>query len=51
MKSVEKSGFGRPQCVLCHKVVIEESMKPSILKAHLQHVHPTHANDAEDMSA
>jgi len=49
MKFVEEDGTERPQCVLCYKVLAEESMKPSKLKAHLVSIHPTHQHDSEEM--
>ena len=38
-------GLEKPQCILCSKVLGNGSMKPSILKQHLESVHPTHASD------
>ena len=34
MNSVDTNGTERPQCVLCHMVMAEESMKPSIVTVH-----------------
>ena len=36
-------GVEQPQCVLCHVVLSAESLKPSILKRHLEAKHPQHA--------
>lgn len=33
-------GEDRPQCVVCHKVLTNEGLKPSKLSAHLQKCHP-----------
>ena len=49
MKFVEKDGTEHPQCVLRYEVLAKALMKPSMLKAHLSSVHPTHENDSEDM--
>ena len=49
MKFVKKDGIECLQCVLCYKVLVEASMKPSKLKAHLASIHPTHENDSENM--
>ena len=49
MKFMEKDGTERPQWFLCYKVLVEASMKPSKLKAHLASIHPIHENDSEDM--
>ena len=34
-------GQDRPQCVICNKVLTNESLKPSKLEAHLKKCHPT----------
>lgn len=36
------NGDERPQCVLCSKVLSNDSLKPTKLKQHLQNVHATH---------
>ena len=34
----------KPQCVLCNKVLSNDSMRPAKLKQHLENVHPQHIN-------
>ena len=34
----------KPQCVLCNKVLFNDSMRPAKLKQHLENVHPQHIN-------
>ena len=34
----------KPQCVLCNKVLSNDSMRPEKLKQHLENVHPQHIN-------
>lgn len=36
------NGDDRPQCVICSKVLANDSMKPTKLKQHLDNVHPQH---------
>ena len=38
--AINKNGTDFPQCVLCHKVLSVECMKPTILKRHLNGCHP-----------
>ena len=38
--SVDKNGTEMPQCVICHQVLSVHSMKPALLKRHLQGNHP-----------
>lgn len=38
-------GVEKPQCLLCLKVLGNGSLKPSILKQHLEASHPVHASD------
>ncbi|XP_013792168.1 protein ZBED8-like, partial [Limulus polyphemus] len=38
-------GVEKPQCLLCSKVLGNGSLKPSILKQHLEDTHPAHASD------
>ncbi|XP_013781361.1 protein ZBED8-like [Limulus polyphemus] len=38
-------GVEKPQCLLCSKVLGNGSLKPSILKQHLEATHPAHASD------
>ncbi|KAI6659534.1 zinc finger BED domain-containing protein 5-like [Oopsacas minuta] len=42
--SILKEGRELPQCVICHKVLSEGSMKPSFLKRHLSGCHPNLAD-------
>ena len=49
MKFVEKDGTEHLQCILCYKVLVEASMKPSNLNDHLASTHLTHKNNSEDM--
>jgi len=35
-----ESGEEKPQCVLCNKVLSNDSMRPTKLKQHLKNVHP-----------
>ena len=35
----------KPQCIFCSKVLGNDSMKPSILKAHFTSCHSTHVHD------
>ena len=45
---VEQSGdISRPQCILCDKVLSNESMRPSKLKYHLENVHKEHKDKDE----
>ena len=34
----------KPKCVLCNKVLSNDSMRPVKLKQHLENVHPQHIN-------
>ena len=38
--SVVINGMEKPQCVLCNKVISNDSMRPAKLKQHLDNVHP-----------
>ena len=38
----------RPQCVVCNKVLTNESLKPSKLEAHLKKCHPVLQNKDRD---
>nr|XP_053637319.1 zinc finger BED domain-containing protein 5-like [Cherax quadricarinatus] len=42
--NLTSGGEDRPQCVACHKVLTNESHKPSKLSAHLQKCHPNLQN-------
>nr|XP_053633335.1 zinc finger BED domain-containing protein 5-like [Cherax quadricarinatus] len=42
--NLTSGGEDRPQCVACHKVLTNESLKPSKLSAHLQKCHPNLQN-------
>ena len=44
--SVVVNNEERPQCVLCNKVLSNDSMRPAKLKQHLHNVHP-HSKDKE----
>ena len=39
--SITIGGIQKPQCVICHKVLGADSMRPNKLKVHLESVHPT----------
>ncbi|XP_076308442.1 protein FAM200B-like [Tachypleus tridentatus] len=43
--NLPSGGDDRPQCVVCHKVLTNESLKPSKLSAHLQKCHPNLQNE------
>lgn len=43
--NLPSGGEDRPQCVVCHKVLTNESLKPSKLSAHLQKCHPSLQNE------
>lgn len=36
--SININGKEKPQCVICNKVLSHDSMKPTILKQHLENV-------------
>ncbi len=38
--NLPQAGSDRPQCVICNKVLTNESLKPSKLSSHLQKCHP-----------
>ena len=38
----------RPQCVVCGDILANSSLKPSLLKRHLETKHPTHVNKSAD---
>ncbi|KAF2345259.1 Zinc finger BED-type [Trinorchestia longiramus] len=42
--NLPSGGEDRPQCVICHKVLTNESLKPSKLSTHLQKCHPNVQN-------
>ncbi|KAF2346143.1 Zinc finger BED-type, partial [Trinorchestia longiramus] len=42
--NLPSGGEDRPQCVICHKVLTNESLKPSKLSTHLQKCHPNLQN-------
>lgn len=42
--SIEQNGIVIPQCVICHKTLGNDSMKPSLLTRHLEKVHPEFIN-------
>ena len=42
--SITIGGIQKPQCVICHKVLTADSMRPNKLKAHLESVHPTYVH-------
>ena len=35
-----KNGLALPQCVVCFKILSDQSMKPSLLKRHLSGCYP-----------
>lgn len=41
-------GFSRPQCVICAKVFSQNSMKPSLLRRHLETNHPHLKNKSRE---
>ncbi len=41
--SILADGIEKPQCVLCFKVLGNDTMRPSKLKHHLQTIHPHYA--------
>ncbi len=43
LTSILTDGIQKPQCVLCFKVLGNDSMRPSKLKHHLQTIHPHYA--------
>ncbi|XP_076362639.1 protein FAM200B-like isoform X1 [Tachypleus tridentatus] len=43
--NLPSGGEDRPQCVVCHKVLTNESLKPSKLSAHLQKCHQNLQNE------
>ena len=47
-KNVKKDGNECPQCVICLKIMAEESMKPAKLKLHLVKGHPECAHYSEE---
>ncbi len=46
--SILADGIEKPQCVLCFKVLENDSMRPSKLKHHLQTIHPHYAEKDPD---
>ena len=40
--SININGEEKPQCVICNKVLANDSMKPTKLKQHLENVHLQH---------
>jgi len=40
---INDHGAAKPQCVLCYKVLSNESLKKNKLKKHLETKHPLHA--------
>lgn len=44
--NLPSAGTDRPQCVICHKVLTNESLKPSKLAGHLKNCHP-HVKDKD----
>lgn len=46
--SILADGTEKPQCVLCFKVLGNDSMRPSKLKHHLQTIHPHYAEKDPD---
>ncbi len=46
--SILTDGIEKPQCVLCFKVLGNDSMRPSKLKHHLQTIHPHYAEKDPD---
>ena len=42
--SLIKHSEKKQQCVLCNKVLSNDSMRPAKLKQHLENVHPQHIN-------
>ena len=42
--SLPDKGQDHPQCVICNKVLTNESLKPSKLEAHLKNYHPSLQN-------
>ena len=39
---LDNNGVQLPQCVLCLKTLSNSSMKPFLLKQHLENIHPEH---------
>lgn len=46
--SILADGIEKPQCVLCFKVLGNDSMRPSKLKHHLLTIHPQYAERDPD---
>ena len=46
--SIQKGELEAPQCVICGKVLGNQSMKPSLLKRHFDSVHPEHSDKDHD---
>jgi len=44
LTSIIVSGEEKPQCVLCNKVLFNDSMRPVKLKQHSENVHPQTKN-------
>ena len=42
---IVEDGVDKPQSLLCSKFLGNSSLKPSILKQHLEAAHPAHASD------
>ena len=42
LTSIKGHGAEKPQCVLCYKVLFNESLKKNKLKRHLETKHPQH---------
>ncbi|XP_063872897.1 zinc finger BED domain-containing protein 5-like [Scylla paramamosain] len=40
--SITDKGVVKPQCVICHKILTVESLRPSKLRLHLETKHPQH---------
>ncbi|XP_045109127.1 zinc finger BED domain-containing protein 5-like [Portunus trituberculatus] len=40
--SITDKGVVKPQCVICHKILTAESLRPSKLRLHLETKHPQH---------
>ena len=42
--SITDKGVVKPQCVICHKILTAESLRPSKLRLHLKTEHPQHVD-------
>ncbi|XP_045109119.1 zinc finger BED domain-containing protein 5-like [Portunus trituberculatus] len=47
--SITDKGVVKPQCVICHKILTAESLRPSKLRLHLETKHPQHVGKEMSM--